>query len=513
MRLFYKIKNMFKGVSLEIVRDKCVKYFYDVMFFFFSLIFVFTIFYNKSSYANLKFYESILSFFAYCFFIFLIWKFFLRKLKDNRKFYFFFLFLFFILQLIFAFLFAVRPSWDFGAVNDSVFWDLDGVMSLNKNVYFYRYSNNVGLFLLLKAIYYPFSLLGASHFLLLGIGLLFNIILIDIGLFYLYRFLSLFVSSRQRLFFFFLSLLYLPFITYVPIFYTDTYSLPFAIMSLYYLFYYSYCNDKKIYLILCGFSLGIGCFIKFSLFIVFLAFFIFFLFRSEKMSLKKVFHSLFVIALFFSIPLVFLQGYIHFTFDAKLLEKESFPKEHYFMMGLTNYGGYNEEDVLFTRNILGISNKKKADLRQFYSRFNELRRTNKVLEFYTNKAVYTWGDGTYFAPCKLDVEPLNSYSVKKIVLGDSNYIFRCVSQAQMLFTLFFILIGIFFRKYLTDRQKDIQLLLNIIIFGVFLFFLLWEARSRYIVNFIPILLSSSYLGVIAFYNYIKIKHTDDLICK
>lgn len=513
MRLFDKIKNIFSNNHECNLRNICVKFFYAVMFFFFFFIFIFTIFYNKSSYANLSFYESIFSFFIYCFFVFLIWKFFLRKRKDNKKFYFFFLFVFFILQLSFAFLFAVRPSWDFGAVNDSVFWDLDGVMALNKNVYFYRYSNNVGLFLLLKTIYYPFSLLGVNHFLLLGIGLLFNIILIDIGLFYLYRFLCLFASSRQRMFFFFISLLYLPFITYVPIFYTDTYSLPFAIMSLYYLFYYLYCNDKKIYLLLCGFSLGIGCFIKFSLFIVFLAFLIFFLFRSEKMSLRKVFHSLFVIALFFSIPLVFLQGYIHFSFDAKLLEKESFPKEHYFMMGLTNYGGYNEKDVLFTRNILGISNKKRANLKQFYSRFNELHRTNKILEFYINKAVYTWGDGTYFAPRKLAIDPLHSFSIKNIVLGDNNYIFRCISQAQMLFTLFFILVGIFFRKYLTDRQKDIQLLLNIIIFGVFLFFLLWEARSRYIVNFIPILLCSSYLGVIALYNYLKIKYVNNLICK
>ena len=495
------------------MRRLCVKLFYSVMFIVFSLLFIFTIFYNKSSYANLKFYETMVVFVGYCLFLFILWKFLLRRINDSKKFYIISSIIFIILQLLFAFIFAVRPSWDFGAVNDSVFWDLDNNLKIADNVYFYRYSNNVGMFLLLKTIYLPFFLCGANHFILLGIGLLFNILFIDLGIFYLYRVLNLFFSKEQTKYFFLISLLYLPFITYVPIFYTDTYSLPFAIMSIYYLFVYLYKNNRKLNLILCGLFLGIGCFIKFSLFIVFIAIILFLIFRDIKISVKKFVVILSFIAICFSLPLLALQTYIHFTFDSELLQKESFPKEHYLMMGLSNFGGYNLDDVEFTMNISGINNKKRKDLERMQQKIKQLWKEGTIWEFYINKAVYTWGDGTYFAPRKLSLEPINNYSVKKIILDsgeNSNYLYKCISQAQIVFVLFFISTSILFYKYLDFKQKNLHLLLNIIIFGAFLFFMLWEARSRYIVNFIPILLIDSYLGMLAIYNFLKLKK---LICK
>lgn len=493
------------------MKKVCLKLFYGFEFIIFSLLLLFVIFYNKSSFANLSFYETIFSFFVYSIFIFLLWKFVLSKITTGKRFYVITFVIFIILQLLFAFIFAVRPSWDFGAVNDSVFWDLDGNLKLADNVYFYRYSNNVGMFLILKVLYLPFHLMGASHFILLGIGLLFNIVLIDIGIFYLYRLISLFFSKKIRSLFFLITLLYLPFITYVPIFYTDTYSLPFAIMAIYYLFFYLYKDNRKINLILCGLFLGIGCFIKFSLLIVFIAIILFLFFRERRISLKKYGMILFLIALFFSLPLLFLNFYIAVTFDSKLLDKESFPKEHYFMMGLTNFGGYNLKDVEFTMNISGVNKKKKADLERMSKRINKLLETGNIWEFYINKAVYTWGDGTYFAPRKLALEPINNFSIKKFILdyeGKSNYLFRCISQAQIIFILFFIPVGILFNRYLNRCQRDFHLLLNIIIFGIFLFFMLWEARSRYIVNFIPILLVNSYLGCVALGNFIKLRKTN-----
>ena len=60
-----------------------------------------------------------------------------------------------------------------------------------------------------------------------------------------------------------------------------------------------------------------------------------------------------------------------------------------------------------------------------------------------------------------------------------------------------------FRKYLSKDQKQLQLFLNIIIFGFLLFLIIWETRSRYIVNIIPVLLLASYLGIIALNNKIK----------
>lgn len=500
--------SCFSSIGGGILKKFFTKLFFFIFFIIFALIIFFTIFYNKSSYANLKFYESILTFIIYCFFVFILWKFFLSKIKYSRRFFILCFLIFLFLQIIFAFIFAVRPSWDFGAVNDSVIWDLDGLTRLQDNIYFYRYSNNVGIYLLLKLIYFPFHLLGASHFILLGFGLLFNIFFIDLGIFYLYQILSIFFTEKQKNSFFFLSLVFLPFITYVPIFYTDTYSLPFGTMSIYYLFAYLYKNEKKFYLILSGLFLGIGCCIKFSLFIIFIAFVLFFIFRKESCTLKNTIQILGIIIISFIVPLILLQSYIHFTFSSVLLEKESFPKEHYFMMGLSNFGGYNADDVEFTMNIEGTEEKKKADIKRLKEKINDLYHDGKIIEFYINKAVYTWGDGTFFAPRKLALEQIHNYPMKNLILDfqdNHNYLFRLFSQGQYLFVLVFIIFGTLFRSYLDDKQKDLQFLFHMILFGAFLFFLIWEARSRYIVNFIPILLIDSYLGIIGSYRFLKCK--------
>ena len=66
-------------------------------------------------------------------------------------------------------------------------------------------------------------------------------------------------------------------------------------------------------------------------------------------------------------------------------------------------------------------------------------------------------------------------------------------------------VGVIFRKYLPEKLKSLQLILTISIFGLFLFLLIWEAQSRYLINFIPIFLLTGYLGVIGLRNFIKTK--------
>jgi len=123
-------------------------------------------------------------------------------------------------------------------------------------------------------------------------------------------------------------------------------------------------------------------------------------------------------------------------------------------------------------------------------------KEKRLLSFYTQKAIYTFGDGTYFAPAKLEREPLYSYKIKDYFLYSNhgkNKIYHIVAQTQHVLMLFFIILGLIFSSYLDKRQRYLQMFLN----GVFLFLLLWETRSRYLVNFIPVFLLSAYLGMVA----------------
>ena len=48
---------------------------------------------------------------------------------------------------------------------------------------------------------------------------------------------------------------------------------------------------------------------------------------------------------------------------------------------------------------------------------------------------------------------------------------------------------------LNQKQKDAQLICLITMFGTLIFFILWESRSRYIVNMAPLIILSAFMGV------------------
>lgn len=73
--------------------------------------------------------------------------------------------------------------------------------------------------------------------------------------------------------------------------------------------------------------------------------------------------------------------------------------------------------------------------------------------------------------------------------------------------LLLIVIGCLLRTELTEKQKNMQLLLNLSIFGIFIFYLIWETRSRYLVMITPAIILSSFLGIISLNNYLKRKTT------
>lgn len=480
----------------------------NVFFVVMAVVFVYllfnVVFNNNTSYAQVNPFILILLSTLYILIMYFLYILIRKKVKSSKGFFVISFIVFIIIQLLFGFCFAVRPSWDFGAVNDSVFWDLDGDVLLNNNKYFYRYSNNIGMFLFLKLFYSFIYLFNKSHFVMLSAGLLLNIILIDISILFMYKMMKLFFDDKSVTFFMILTFIFTPFITYVPIFYTDTYSLPFGIMAIYFYILNLNCSNRNLlYIVIAGLLLGIGCCLKFSLFIIFIAIVLYDLVSKRIFSKRGLFNISFLL-LFMVIPIFLLNLYVNINFDKDRLDKENFPIYHYFMMGLTNNGGYNQEDVYYTESFIGKDNKKNADIKILKKRLNQLVRDGGLLEFYTNKSVYTWGDGTYFAPRKLAINPLHNFRVRYFVIdgNNCNIFYKVIAQIQGVLVIVFIILGIMFRKYLSEKEKNLQLFLNIIIFGVFCFFLIWEARSRYIINFLPVILLSSYLGIISIKNFL-----------
>lgn len=464
---------------------------------------IYNLTFDNVSYT-IKLPQLVLSIIIYISFIFILWKIY-QKFLLNKKYGIPIIFLVFIaLQLIFAYIFVVTPTWDFGTVYNIVLDDIINGNSIFNAIYMNQVKLNLGIGILLKIVFYPFYFLGINHY--VTIGILLNIIFINVGLIYLYKLLTLITTKKISVISLFMILTFTPFICYVPIFYTDTLSLPFGIIGVYYVFKYFYTKDnKKKYLAISGLSIGIGGCIKTTVLIIYIAILIWLIFREKKDSVKSVIKKVALFTICMIIPFASFNIYISKNSNENMIKKYQIPKTHWIMMGLTGNGGFNESEADFTTSFPTEKAKKKANVRIIKERLKKYWEQHTIVQFYTNKLVYTWGDGTFFAAEKLQRSPKHSTIASKYIYGEEKSYYYGLAQAEWLIALMLMAIGIVLRPYLTYKQRDLQLLSLISTAGILILLLIWETRSRYLVNLLPIILISAYIGMIAIGNYYQIK--------
>lgn len=490
--------EIIKGINLK---ELAILFFNVLMFFIFFIITYNSIFNNHRSIIQIKPIYLLFGCLIYISFFFLIHKIINRYIKSTKVYYLILFLILLISQIVFAAIFRVTPNngWDFGTIYRCALDQIYGLNSLNNSSYLLVYPNNIGISLVLTIVFGFFKLIGIHNYEIIGIIL--NIAIIDVAVLFLIKTIKLIFNEKQAQFFTFLTIIYLPFITYSPIYYTDTFALPFVSMALYFITKIIKGDDRLKNFILAGFVIGLGTNIKMTVIIILIAFIIYYI-LSERIKIKKILIIL-VVAL---IPIFALKLYINMTFDSKKLDRYSYPLTHWIMMGLEGWGGYNQDAVDYTASFKTKELKTKNNIKRIKKDINEYSKNHELLDFYINKAVYTWGDGQYYIAQKLERGQKYNYSIKKYVLesasGNNKY-FKSISQIQHMVVLMFILCGLLFRKYLSPKLKNIQLFSNISIFGIFLFLMIWEARSRYIFHFLPIILLSSYIGMVATYRWLK----------
>lgn len=493
------------------IKNNTIKIFYCIMVLLFSYLFINIIFFNNTAISKVDFLSLIIGVIIYIFCTLVLYKLY-NKIKTKKVLVtIIFCISFFIFQLIFSYVFTVLPSWDFGAVYDSVINSLGGSEGLLSNVYYYRYSNNIGMAILLKIVFSIFNFIGVGKSHLLYVGIVFNILMIDVSIFYLYRISNILFNKKTSNFFLICTLFITPFITYCPIFYTDTLSMPFSIMAIYYFIKFYMNDNKKIYLVLCGFLLGIGTCIKFTVIITLIALIIFMFLAEEKIRKKTI--DILILSMVTLTPYISLNFIENKIMDRDLVDLEKFPITHWIMMGLNKSGeingSFSYDDVAFTESFETINEKKENNIRIIKQRIEKYIKNNELAEFYTKKAVYVWGDGSFYAPEKLKRHPVRNLKIKNAIIGNEKQskIYYVICQVQVTLFCLFTILAVIFRKRLDDKQRKILLITSLIIFGNFMFFMIWEARSRYLVNFLPVFLIQVYLGIMATTNYLSEKRS------
>ena len=174
--------------------------------------------------------------------------------------------------------------------------------------------------------------------------------------------------------------------------------------------------------------------------------------------------------------------------DESEKEKYEFPLTHWIMMGLHDRGGYCDKDFWYTENSGNYEEKMQANIDKIEERLSDFGVFG-MIKHLAKKIGYTWDDGTYF--------------IKQYIDHGSNNFLRSFVTKSPIFYLYalayhFLMLVMIFVSYLggvKDNTRNPVTLIRIIIFGVFLFFLIWEARSRYLVNFTPMLIIASAYGI------------------
>lgn len=181
-----------------------------------------------------------------------------------------------------------------------------------------------------------------------------------------------------------------------------------------------------------------------------------------------------------------------------LIYEKEIPMSHFLMMGLHDdeerglYGAYYGEDVLNTRAIPGKKEKTEYHLKVVRERLSEYGFAGFIEHLYHK---FTWisTDGTFFYGGEGHFHN-NVPKTEKGIRGALQNITYCDTPfyqryyGQYLHGLWMvILLGciLFALSGIRKRQLGMEFVLQISLFGIFLFLMLFEVRSRYLFLYLP----------------------------
>lgn len=406
-----------------------------------------------------------------------------------------FILAFFLLHLLLGYLMEYTPSGD----NHMLY---DGPQTLARlgnfggddyDLYLSRYANQWGFFLILTAFYKGLFALGVSN-------TFFPLVLVQALLYAAAENCLLVIARKLRgvraeLLMMLMLLCCLPFYFAAGVLYTDTFSLPFVVFTLY--FALKLPEQRTIGRALAcaamtGLMAFIGCQIKMTVAVMLIAAAILWLLE------VKLLRAAVCAALSFTLLIggtQIVHGYMTSrVLDPAMVAQHNTPTIHWVMMSIPTgnnpYGGPTG-DYGITWGMMENGASREEIMDSIYTRMKDriytLRYPNRLITAMMRKNAASLGDGTFGMTEMLDDGPVRENALSSVVL-----------EGRPLYGLYqAICTGVFCAQLIlaacslmTDlRRKDITCALPAIaVFGMLLFLLLWEARGRYVFSYVPVVL-------------------------
>ena len=351
----------------------------------------------------------------------------------------------------------------------------DGLPTRHQH-YFAVYPNNHLLFLLLVALQrISVALTGQCSLLL---PTLWNLLGLDLSYALMYGCAHLLYPPQKALLCGLRGLLFLPIITYTLYFYTDAMALPWVTLAFYlYLQWRTKTEGGKSGLfrfllpVACGLVLGVAYSFKGSAGILLPAFALDLLLRRIRWRDRLLPLSAITLSFLLCIRLLSALSAGVLGFSSEELSLYRFPLIHWIMMGADGNGGYQLEDFLYTGSFPGFHNKIRADLLRLGQKLHD-QGVPGFLHHLLCKIGYTWRDGTYMTGYYMP-ETLLFRKLPFLIYATLAHFTLLLSMTRSFLT----------KRKLADDALSASFVLKIILMGLVVFLLLWEARCRYLVSF------------------------------
>jgi len=409
----------------------------------------------------------------------------------------------FIFQVVLAHAIYRPIGWDCGAIVEcAVKGDLT-----SERFYFSTYPNNLLMFCILKYLLKGFFYFGRQNYwLFLSI---INIVLVDITIYLVFAVCKKLFGLACGFASYALFILLFGLSPWLVVPYSDTFAMVFSpLVILLFLKFQeaTHLFSKAILLFLIGFLSVAAYFIKPYTLIVLISILLYLLIHSMN-SIKKI-------GIFILTVLIMLTGmsssYLLYNVTVKdaysnvLDYSQSLPMSYYFMMGLntatsggtgrTLYGAYNGDDNLFAYSLPTQQTKQSETLRIALERIKAYTPKGYI-QFLSNKANWVFSDGTFWVEGEgydVDKPSVSTTNVSKWIQSGfrfygANYSdFANFAQGIWVILLFLLICPLFNNS--GDYKKSIVNILRIAVFGFLLYQLLFEARSRYIITVLPVII-------------------------
>ncbi len=404
-------------------------------------------------------------------------------LKKVRRFIPLFWAALFCVQILFTAAFQTSNNWG---------WDFDTVVLLAKallndrNVpgysYLAVYPNNLLYFWGTVLIFAATRFLGenAQVFSLLVC----NILVLDVSLFGIYKLVELLKGKRQAYFILLCLLLFTPYWFYLPIAYTDIFSLPFLVFPILLCVFYEKKKQNFFFLAGSGALAALGYHFKGTPVIAAVAVLLYMLLRGRRGGFGK--RQTAVFAGSFAGTLL-LAGWALSVSLGLLVPRGAdtykMPVGYWIYTGLVGSGAWNQEVVTEVGNFTSYEEKEDFLREAIAKRIEDYGVVGLAAHVFHKEAEGLWSRGTLNAEVYVQREPVHSGFVPRMLGEDSFYglVYRCYSQGYWRGILLFFLIGMWYRVRQKNREEA-EGLLYLTAFGILLFYTFWEINARYLVN-------------------------------